>query len=182
MNEKTITKLLTDYTTENSNFETSRDYISLSHCHLSIEELVNQYKSGFQDGIQTRLKCYKGYQMERDLLIRIIDVFGKDRIKLDQEISAFNGKVKGHPDFWFMNYPADCKSVLMDDWLPNGWLPRKVYWQMQGYMYYSNRNKALVIYETRQSGLIKSFWINANRSIQNEIDLKLNEVIKIIGQ
>jgi len=159
MNEKQITEAIEGYTALHSNFETSRDYISLSHCHLSVDEILQQYRNGFPDSLEIRLKCYKGYQMERDLLARIEKVFGPDRVKTGWEISAFDGKVKGHPDFKFMEYPADCKSVLMDE-------------------LYSDRIKALVIYESRQSGLLKSFWINANRSIQAEIDQKMKEVIR----
>jgi len=182
MNEEQITEAIERYTALHSNFETSRDYISLSHCHQSIDEILHQYKNGFPDSLKTRLKCYKGYQMELDLLARIKKVFGPDRVKTGWEISAFDGKVKGHPDFKFMEYPADCKSVLMDDWLPIGKLPKRVYWQMQGYMLYSDRIRALVIYESRETGLLKSFWINANRSIQAEIDQKMKEVVRQLAK
>ena len=55
-----ITKTLEDYTAKNSRYELSRNYISLSHSMLSVQELVEQYQTGFQDGIERRLKCYKG--------------------------------------------------------------------------------------------------------------------------
>jgi len=169
------------YTIENSNFQSERDYISLSHIHLSVDEIINQFKAGFKDTVPIRLKCYKGYQMERDLVERIKAVWG-ERIKTDIEVSAFDGLVKGHPDFAFDNYPGDCKSVLMDDWIPkDGKLPRRIYWQMQAYMKYSEKDKSLVIFESRESGKLVDFWVKENRDIQNEIGEKLQQIIKVVS-
>lgn len=177
MTDQQITAMLEEYTAANSNFEDRRNYISLSHCHLSAEEILAQFNDGFQGGLLTRLKCYKGYQMERDLMARIIATFGK-RIDVGLQVSAYDNLVQGHPDFCFDNYPGDCKSVLMDDWIPNGKLPRKVYYQMQGYMLYSGAPKSLVIYESRETGILKAFWIHANKRLQSEIDAKLSTVVK----
>ena len=170
---------ITKYTIKHSHFETMRDYISLSHVYLSVEEIVRQFNYGFVDTTPIRLKCYKGYQMEEDLLKRIKAVYG-DRIKTGIEIVAFDGAVKGHPDFTFDDYPSDCKSVLMDKWLPvRGILPKKIYWQMQAYMKYSGSNKALVIFESRESGKLADYWIRANVGIQNEIENKLIQVLQM---
>ena len=176
-----ITEKLEAYTAENSNFDTSRDYISISHCALSVEEIVDQWNAGFVDTKDIRLRCYKGYQMERDLKTRMQIVFGA-RVETGHiELSAFDGLVKGHPDFNFDGFPADCKTVQIDDHLPNGRVPRKVYWQMQGYMLYANKPKALVIYESRGSGKILDFWLDANLKIQEEIHDKFTQAIAIIN-
>lgn len=181
MIDRHITHLIEKHTAENSHFETCRNYVSLSHCHLPVDEIVNQNKNGFADNLRIRLKCYKGYQMENDLVKRLIQIFG-NKIRLNAEIQAFDGLVKGHPDFLFEGYPGDCKSVLMDEWLPDGRLPRRVYWQMQGYMKYSTAEKALVVYESRETGIPKAFWIYANRAVQTEIDNKLTEAVKRIKE
>lgn len=86
--------------------------------------------------------------------------------------------IKGHPDFGFEGYPADCKSVPLDEHFPsNGKLPRKVYWQMQAYMRFSETQKALVIYESRETGSIRHYWIRENASIQRQIYSKLKFVV-----
>lgn len=180
MNNGQFSESIANYTADHSNFDTRRDYISLSHIHLSVDEIVYQHKSGFEDTRDIRLKCYKGYQMEKDLMSRIIAVY-PPRIRQDIEISAFNGMVKGHPDFTFDGDPGDCKSVLLDEWFPkDGKLPKRIYWQMQAYMKYMNKNKAIVIFESRESGKLVDYWIKENRTIQSEIDNKLKEVIKLI--
>lgn len=174
-----ISNYLENYTCGISHFETSRDYISISHCGLSVEEILEQREKGFVDSVDIRLRCYKGYQMEADLKARIKGAFPKSYSE-GIEVSAFDGLVKGHPDFMFDGFPGDCKTVAIDDHLPNGRVPRKVYFQMQGYMKYLNKPKALVIYESRASGKLFDFWIEANQSIQNEIHNKFAEVIRLI--
>ena len=181
MNEKEITKQLIEFTIKNSNFEPSRNYVSLSHCSLPAEDLIAQFNGGFTADEKGRLKCYKGYQMQHDFVERMKKVFG-NRVKTDIEVTAFNGMVKGHPDFTFDGLPGDFKSVLQDDWIPVDKLPYKVYCQMQGYMLYSNIGKALVIYESRESGLIKSWWINSNAKVQQLIDDKLKLVIQELSR
>ncbi len=174
-----ISTYLENYTCGISHFETSRDYISISHCGLSVDEIVQQHQLGFTDTPDVRLRCYKGYQMEADLKSRIKGAF-PDRYSEGKEATAFNGLVKGHPDFMFDGFPSDCKSVALDDHLPQGKVPRKVYWQMQGYMLYMNSPKSLVIYESRHTGKLLDFWIMANIKIQEEIHDKFTAVIKII--
>jgi len=177
MNAEQIAKSLEAYTARYSRYELIRDYISLSNCALSVDELIDQYRVGFADGITIRLRCYKGYQMEDDLRGRLIKTH-PEFISAGGEISAFDGIVKGHPDFRFDRRPGDCKSVLMDSWIPeNGKLPRKVYWQMQGYMLYGYFDESLVVYESRESGRIKAFAVRANPKIQEEIDKKLRQVV-----
>lgn len=180
MTEKEIEKKLIEYTVINSKFEEKRDYVSMSHAHMSIEDLLKQWKNGFQADEKARLKCYKGYQMEADLLKRVKDIF-VDKITDGGEIEGFEGKVKGHPDFRFEGNPGDFKSVLCDDWMPANKLPFKVYCQMQAYMFYDNAKMALVIYESRQSGIIKAFWVTPNTSLQEEIDFKFKSVVKVIN-
>lgn len=175
-----ISSTLEQFTASISKFETKRPYISLSNSIKSEEELLHDYFHGFTAGHEGLLKCYKGYQMEHDLKARIEKCF-HGHVGPGGEISAFNGLVQGHPDFLFDGYPGDCKSVNLDEHLPvDGKLPRKVYWQMQGYMLYGKKDKALVIYESRQSGFIRDFWIVRNGPIQIEIDAKMRSVVSQI--
>lgn len=172
-----IVEALENYTIENSHFDEKRDYLSLSHSNLSVEEMLDQYQKGFEKTKSGCLKCYKGYQMEADMLKRISTVF-KDKISNGGEIEAFAGIVKGHPDFRYEGDPGDFKSVLMDEWIPEKKVPFKVYCQMQAYMMYLNRYKSLVIYESRETGMIKAFEIHCNKKLQNEIHNKFEEAVK----
>lgn len=178
----TIADILINYTCDHSNFEQKRDYISMSNAILSVEELLSQFYSGYTADETQLLKCYKGYQMEKDLLYRLGETF-KDEVKFKIEVKAFDGLVQGHPDFSFEDFPGDCKSILKDEWIPEtNKIPQKIYWQMQSYMLYMKKNKAVLIFESRESGIIKDIWINQNSVIQNKIHEKFTLISNKLNQ
>lgn len=176
-----ISTQLEAWTIANSKYEEKRDYVGLSQASLSEEEITRNYMAGFPEIDDTaKLRCYKGYQMEADLLRRLKIVYG-DRVTIPaQEISAFDGKVLGHPDFDFDEDPADCKSVPLDAHIPTGKLPRKVYMQAQASMWFKRRRRALVVYESRESGVVRHFWCYPIEPIQREIEEKYANVVKKI--
>lgn len=175
-----ISSALMTWTAENSGYEERRDYLGLSHASLEVDEIVSNYRAAVHADVMQRLKTYKGYQMERDLLRRLVSVYG-DRIQPGEEISVFHGLVKGHPDLRIDGAPGDCKTVPLDEHLPQpGRLPRRVFWQMQAYMLYAPAERALVIYESRASGLLWATWIFPVRRIQDEIDAKYRAAVEMI--
>lgn len=174
-----ISIALEAYTAKNSSFETSRDYVSISHCYDSVEQMIQTYIHGFEDSLDIRLRCYTGYKCEHDMMNRIKATFGS-RITQGGEISLYDGLVKGHPDFQFDAFPGDCKTVPLDEHLPDGRMPNRVFWQMQGYMLYMDKNKALVIYESKATGKIRDFWVPSNRTIQSQINDKFKAVVQAI--
>lgn len=175
---KQIADLIIDWTCKNSNHQESRDYFGLSHASYTVDELVQMYQNGFLADVNAQLKYYKGYQMEADLLRRLIIVFG-DRVQSGGEISAFGGLVKGHPDFRFDGAPGESKSVPLDGHLPQpGRLPRRAFWQMQAYMFYARSDRGLIVYESRASGLIAAFWVQPVGRIQEEIDAKYRTAVE----
>jgi hypothetical protein len=42
-------------------------------------------------------------------------------------------------------------------------------------------DKSVVLFESRETGKMLDIWVHANDSMQNLIELKLIEVIKILG-
>lgn len=180
-----ISQLLEQHTASVSNFDTDRNYVSLSHIAQDEGEIIRMYKAGFEDSLKIRLRCYKGYQMEKDLVQRILNVFPRQAVAPFPEIKMLWGQIQiqGHPDFGFDGYPGDCKSVPLDEHFPwEGKLPRKVYWQMQSYMKYAEKEKGLVIYESRETGSIRHYWLHENKSIQRQIHLKLEFVVEELMQ
>ena len=176
---------LEEFTAANSNFETSRDYVSISHASDSVEQMIQTYYAGFEDSLDIRLRCYKGYQIERDLVSRIKKVF-TNRITTGIEISEFGGLMKGHPDFLFDDMPADIKSVPNDEHLPfhtpDRKIPRRAFWQMQGYLFYMKKERGVLVYEVRDTGRIRDFIVKAVPSIGLEIDQKFKTVIAEINK
>lgn len=175
-----ISEQLEAWTAAKSGFETKRTYVSLSHAWMNAEQLYNTWVNGFDDSHLIRLRCYKGYQMERDMLDRLVRVFGS-RIYLGTTITAFDNLVQGHPEGEFdEDYYFDCKSVPLDAHLPETRLPAKVFQQMQAYTLYGKRRKAIVIYESRESGIIRDYLVTPVRSVQQNIDAKYKTVVQQI--
>lgn len=173
-----IAQELEEFTASISNFDTERDYISMSHAALELPEIIKSIDSGFEDSLSIRLRCYKGYQMEKDLKQRISKKFPHNVITT-VEYEAFDGIVKGHPDFLFNGYPGDCKTVPLEEYLPENErrLSRKIFYQMQTYMLYGKKDKALVIMEARDSGKLRDYWISANRNVMETIDHKYRQAV-----
>ena len=175
-----ISQQIEQYTAANSGFEERREYVSLSQIHLPEEDIIRQYFDGFKADHLARLKCYKGYQMERDLKDRIVNTFGNERVYTLPAVTAFDGIVAGHPDLLLDRIPADIKSVPLDEHLPVGRVPRRVFLQLQAYMLYGNWPRSLAIYESRETGRIADYGINPVVSVQNEIHAKLKRVVEYI--
>lgn len=176
-----IAAKLIAWTVAHSSHETNRDYIGLSHCSLQVDQIVEIYRNGFQSpSDKNHCKFYKGFQIEADLLRRLHLVFGQ-LIRVGGEIAAFQGLVKGHPDFFFDSFPGDCKTVPLDEHMPEpGRLPRRVFFQLQAYMLYGGTKRALAIYESRENGLIRAFWVYKNERVQEQIHATLCQVVAII--
>lgn len=179
-----LQELMVQCTIKNSNFEESRNYVSLSHAALTVEQIVSQYKDGFKSDEESLIRCYKGYQMERDMKQRLLQICEIERIYFEDyvEISAFDGLVKGHPDFKIDGWIGDIKSVPLNEHLPSNEreVSRKIYFQCQAYLLYSGERKMVLLYESRESGFIREIWIHENFSIQKQIGEKYTEVVRRI--
>lgn len=175
-----IEQRLIKHTIFNSHFDTRRDNISLSNIVKTPDELISDMKNGYTADQTAKLKCYKGYQMERDLVQRIMSEF-KDIEFTSHTINFHNGLFKGHPDLVEMDtmVPWDCKSVLKDEWLPESYklIPRKVKYQMNAYMMGLKVNYSYVVYESRESGLIRVYLLMASDHIQDDINLKITNIL-----
>ena len=171
---------LTRYTLQNSNFDTKRNYISMSNIFLPADVLINQYRNGFQETPEGRLKCYKGYQMEADLMRRLNNIYGTE-LEQYPELSDATGLFKGHPEARLYGKLLDCKSVLLDEWLPTTHVPKRVFWQMNGYMLLDGSKEAILIYESRENGIIKQINVKANTAIQDAIREKMNIILSTLA-
>lgn len=182
--DKEIEQKLTDYTIAHSNYDEKRNYIGLSKIVEPVEKIIEHYQKGMFATDREKLKCYKGYQMEADLVLRLKKIYG-NRIQLgkEKEIVAYNGNVKGHPDVWLDEISVDAKSFLKDEWLPKPKenLPSRIFWQMQGYMLYSNTDCSYVIFESRESGIIVCRKVLPYPKVQKQIDDKIKQALHELG-
>lgn len=186
MNTKDFESELIRYTTLNSHFDNTRNYISLSNVSKPVEDILYDYYHGYNADTKAMLKCYKGYQMERDLKQRIQNVCTIMQIPFSDKIELSLGAdyIKGHPDLLINNIPAYCKSVLKDEWLPETSrnISYKIKCQLNAYMMAANCDYAYAIYESRESGLLKELLYDADRLIQKQITDKIEQIIKAVNK
>lgn len=167
-------------TLENSGFETKRSYISLSHIMNDVDTLIRQYEQGYSDSEETRIRCRMGYWMEKGMMERLSKIEG---IEPGGEIVVpeSNGLIMGHPDFKYEGCPGDCKSFPLDEHLPETKnIPKRIYWQMNAYMLYSNSPVSYLVCESRQSGKMIVLRVIANAYVQELIKNKVAEILKRI--
>lgn len=179
ISEKQIETALIKYTCEHSKFDVQRPYIGLSKIVESAEDIVAQINNGRNINIPGLLKCYKGYQMERDIIERLRAIYG-DKITTGMTYTGYNELVAGHPDCEIDGYPADIKSVAKEEFLPDGKFSSRVFWQMQGYMLFAEKNKSYLIYEARDTGAIRVYVVEANRTVQAQIKEKIEKIILLL--
>ena len=178
LDELIQTKLI-EYTIANSNFDVNRHYIGLSRISETPKSLVRRFFEGEDTNSTAKLKFYKGYQMEKDLIVRLQSIF-PGRIKTGIEIGSDDRLILGHPDCSLDDFPVEIKSVLEDKWTPSGEIPNRIYWQIQGYLLYGGKSKGYIIFESRENGLIKVFKIAQNFNVQSLIKQKVNTVRALI--
>jgi hypothetical protein len=179
MNAKYLENTLIDFTVRHSQYDEHRNYVGMSQILRSESEILDNFRHGTPADDAARLKCYKGYQMERDLVTRCRAIW-KNRITF-RELEAYNGWVKGNPDFFFDESPCDCKSVLLDTHIPaRNKIPQRSYWQMQAYLLFSQVNRGFLIYESRETGKIVVHTVYENSNIQAEIKLKLQRIVETL--
>ena len=178
-----------NFTKSISGFDEKREYLGLSLAAKTPEEIASAFIDGYYANHKETLKCYKGYQMEKDLIRRLQIIYPnsvstedltiKTGILVESNPSLIG---EGHPDYWFEGYPGEIKSVLKDSWLPDHRIPTKHYWQMQAYMLYSGKEKGVLVYESRESGLIRVKIFNSEERTQNTIHQKYIDAAKLITE
>ena len=170
---------LTRYTIDYSRYEETRNYIGLSSIWDCPAAIINRYLHGNRaPGVRGRLKCYKGYQIEDDLVRRISELYSFPDFKVERnkEIILFGGLVQGHMELTIDGIPIEVKSVPLDEHLPRG-VPRKVLWQVNAYEKYLPQNRAIVVYESRESGLLRTFDIMADKEFGERIEKKVEQLV-----
>jgi len=166
MNAGVLQDALVRVTAENSGHEEHRRYLGMSQIAKCPRRLFFEVQKGTPADIDDKLRCYKGYQMERDLLARLglaLDLLGGDWVLTPEvgEISALGEQFIGHPDgeLVFLDGEekvlVEIKSTLqesLDRIIVKARIPTRHWWQVQCYLRFGGWERALVIYEARDTG------------------------------
>lgn len=188
-------------TAAQSRFEANRAYLGMSDASLPVNKIVERYFEQRNATLRAHLLCYKGYQMEDDVIRRYREYLMKLNPTAysirDYQIEAFDGMVKGHPDLLVMypkwsnstvainsTVPTDVKSLPSDELLPLRWedISLKAQMQMQAYLHFTKLPMGRMIFESRENGFFRVFDVTRMPAVGQEIEDKFTEAINIINE
>lgn len=181
MDAITISRALTNWTVANSGHEPRRKYIGLSGIGGCERAMYETALHGGTMSVGEHLRTRISFELEAAVIgrLREMHMYGER-----EEISLFNGMVQGHTDGTISvtqgALPAvlEIKTVARMEYFPRDErLPRKVYWQIQAYMHYLQREEGIVIYLERANGDLRVYRVWKNARIGQEIEEKVARVM-----
>jgi hypothetical protein len=171
------TKLI-QWSTQNSGYDEHRPYIGLSgigDCSLII---YRRFFNRIGASIESRLKTRYAYEIEENLKqrLRAMGIYSPGK-----EISIYDGLVQGHTDGQIGKDLLEIKTVPLTEHIPrNNEIPRKAFWQSQGYMLYGNYDRSIMIYFARDYGVFKIFEIPRHAIMSDRIRSKIDALIEFV--
>jgi hypothetical protein len=161
----------------NSGNDEHRNYIGLSGIADCERVIIERWRGGNHPEDAELLKFGLGYDMEH-ILIGRLKALGLYRA--GPAISLYGGMVQGHTDGLTPDGDLiEIKSVPGAQHLPvNGKLPRRVYWQVQAYLYFGRLRYAHVIYLARDTGALAVYGLRLSPEVGHEIEAKVARLVE----
>jgi hypothetical protein len=179
MSQNTLLSSLVNWSVEHSGYDPHRSYLGLSSIADCPVEIYDRYMHGGKpNGVTGHLLTRLSYELEGVLIQRL------SAMQLYQpapEIAVFNGLVRGHPDGFIGPDLLEIKTLAHEEHIPtDGRVPRRIYWQVQAYLHYTNRMKAQVLYLARANGALEIIPVSYNQHIAAEIIAKLETLVDCV--
>lgn len=175
MKAEDLERILIDWTLRHSGYDEHRNYIGLSGIADCPQIIYHRYFNETPASNGLKLRTRYSYEIEANLIDRLkgLGIY-KER---KNPITAYGGIVQGHIEGEVSGSLLEIKTVPLAEHLPNGSVPRKVYWQSQAYMYYGAYPETLCLYFARDSGQFKVFDLWPDHRIMMDIDRKIQNLI-----
>lgn len=163
MDKSDLIKNLEKCVEQNSRYEVKRNYLSMSRIGECARVLYFEYLDASIPYYQSYAGAFLGYTFEDIVAKWLIDLKILDPGTRGFELSAFDGKFKGHTDgLTFQRELIEIKSLnekKFDRVRQDVKVPVKNFLQAQTYMYHGNFSEAIIFYVCRETMRfeIKSF-------------------------
>jgi hypothetical protein len=177
MNAAELQQALIDWSVKYSGYEDHRNYIGLSGISDCPKVIFRRFFNSYAIQVKEHLRTRYSHEIEGVIKDRLRKM---GVLEIGQEISAYQGMVRGHIDGEISEKLLEIKTVPLAEYLPVGGVPRKVFWQVQGYMCYGGYEEALVLYFARDKGTFRTFEIPIDQAVGNEIDAKIKSVLDAV--
>lgn len=188
MNAKELTQLLISASIDLCGHEDRKNVISMSNLTLPVGEIVSRYYNGWPADRDKRLLFYQGTNADISFRHRlehgIKGMSYSPEYDLDVLITAFNGRLTGHPDAVVDNVVIEYKSVPNNAQLERireqRRVPFRTFSQVQAYLLWGKYDHAIVVYESRENGQIAALDIAPHATFQRDLIRKVQKVLDII--
>lgn len=179
MPTNTVLSSIVNWSVDHSGHEDHRSYIGLSGIADCPLEIYERYMHGVRpNGVSGHLLTRLSYELEGILIQRLKEM------KMYQpapEISLYNGLVRGHPDGFIGPDLLEIKTLAHEEHIPTDKrVPRRIYWQVQAYLHFTNRKQAQVLYLARSNGALAIIPVYYNQSIAEDILAKLEYLVDCV--
>ena len=171
---------LVNWSVLNSGFEPRRSYIGLSGIGDCERLIYERFREGQMSNVKDMLKTRISYELEAALVERLKKL---GKYQEGEEILLHGGLVQGHTDGSIGKDLLEIKTVPNEAALPQeGKLSHRNYWQVQAYLHYTKRIYAHVVVLARDSGLIRVVGVKYRPDLGEEIEAKVERLVKAIRE
>lgn len=184
MNIPQLESTLRQVTAEHCGHEERKGVLGMSNLHLRVEEILERYRNGYHPDEEQKLKLFQGTQSEIGMRGRLEIVckklglvWGEPRV-----LSAYDGWLTGHTDG-----DIDGETAVEIKTVPNAEIlfrmkserrvPYKVVSQVNAYCLWGGYKDGLVVYETRNEGLLWLVEVKPSDRIRGELQAKATSVL-----
>lgn len=187
MNIPQLELTLKAVTAEHCVHEERKGVLGMSNLYLPIDEILQRYKFGYHPDNEQKLKLFQGTQSEIAMRGRLMIVCKNLGLQWEEPevLFAYEGRLTGHTDGSVNDHVLEIKTVpnaeILNDIKKSGRVPYKVFCQVNSYMLWGMKKKALVIYETRNEGQLCLVEVLPSEKLQAELKAKAEKVLSLVG-
>lgn len=187
MNLPQLESTLKQVTAETCGHEVRKGVLGMSNLYLPVEEILQRYREGYNPDADQKLKLFQGTQSEIGMRGRLEIVCKKLGLRWGdpRTLVAYDGRLTGHTDGDVEGQTViEIKTVpdyeVLQRMKKEGRIPFKVFSQVNAYCLWGPYQRGLVIYETRSEGALWLVDVVPNRSVQDQLKTKAEQVLKVI--
>lgn len=181
MNPPDIEKRIEEYIARHSGFETRRTYLSISHLSECPRKVIREYRNGYTVDEHTHRMAFAGYETERNL-IELLKGCGLELDNFGFEVGAmFDPRLRGHIDALADgDIIVELKSISraqFEKLIEKDKALWKHFTQVQMYMRYAGKRRAIILYRCRDTYEHKAFEVPYIERIAHEVEERAKKIL-----
>src|SRR3972149_10017116 len=154
MNALDVQNKINEYIIENSGWEPTRQYLSISHVSGCPLRAVREYRDGFSIDSNTHRMCFAGYEQEKSIREMLIKTGVITQVGIEV-VAPFDARLRGHVDgVSGTTALIEIKSISTRKWeklIRDNRAFYEHFTQCQLYMLYGGWKETVIVYRNRET-------------------------------